>query len=74
MRGLTREVFYDEDGTLTNTIFNNAALTSATLTFGFPHLLQNSACKTATAPAKWDSATVCDNTVTIRQVMFSNLR
>ncbi len=44
MLGLKREVFYDLDGTLTNNVFDSSSRTSAALTYGWPHLLQDSAC------------------------------
>lgn len=74
MLGLKREVFYDMDGSLTNTNFDSNTRTSATLTYGFPHLLQDPACLSATDPTAWDSGAVCDQTVTVRQVMMTNLQ
>lgn len=74
MLGLKREVFYDLDGSLTNTVFDSNTRTSATLTYGWEHLLQDSACLSATDPLSWDKGTVCDQTVTVRQVMMTNLQ
>ena len=54
MLGLKREVFYDLDGTLTNNVFDSNTRTSATLTYGWSHLLQDPACLSATDPASWD--------------------
>lgn len=64
-------MFYDEDGTLTNTVFSNGILPRATLTAGYLHLAQNIACKSATTPTRWSYAIRCDNTVTIKQIMFT---
>jgi hypothetical protein len=61
------------DGSLTNTKFNTRNVTSGTLTYGWPHLLQNAACQSASNKTKWDNAAVCNEAVTIRQVMFGNL-
>ncbi len=72
MLGLKREVFYDLDGTLTNNIFDSVTRASATLTFGWPHILQDSACVSADDPTLWDSGALCNESVTVRQVMFSN--
>jgi hypothetical protein len=58
---------------LTGTVFNTANRTKGTVTFAFPHLLQNSACASAAIPSKWNNAAVCGSTATIRQVMFRNL-
>ena len=74
MLGLKREVFYDLDGTLTNGVFDSDTRTSATLTFGWPHLLQDSACVSASTPALWDTAAVCGSSAKVRQVMFTNLQ
>lgn len=73
MLGLKREVFYDLDGSLTNNVFDNNTRTSATLTYGFPHLLQDPACLSASDPTLWDTGAACDSTVTVRQTMFCNL-
>ncbi len=75
MLGLKREVFYDLDGSLTNTVHTSSVTRpSATLTNGWPHLLQDPACVPATNSTLWDSAAVCDQTVTVRQVMITNLQ
>jgi hypothetical protein len=74
MLGLKKEVFYDVDGTLTGGVFDSTPRTSATLTYGWDHLLQDSACKSATDPNLWDSASACDQTALIRQVMFTNIQ
>lgn len=76
MLGLKRDVFYDLDGSLTSVVFNStnsSVRTSATLTYGWPHLLQDPACRNASNSSKWDNAAVCDQTATIKQVMFTNL-
>ena len=73
MLGLKKDVFYDLDGSATKGVFDTTARTSATISFGWPHLLQDPACKNATDSTLWDKACVCDQTVTVRQVMFTNL-
>jgi hypothetical protein len=73
MLGLKREVFYDMDGTATNGVFDANTRTSATVAFGWPHLMQDPACKPAGDLTLWDNACTCDPTVTVRQVMFTNL-
>lgn len=74
MLGLKKEVFYDLDGTMTNGVFDSKTRTSATVSYGWEHLLQDPACLPATDPTLWDKATACDQTVTVRQVMFTNLQ
>ncbi len=73
MLGLKREMFYDLDGSLTNSVFDSIRRTSATLIYGWPHLLQDPACVNATNSRLWDYGAVCDSSVTVRQVMFTNL-
>ncbi len=67
-------MFYDLDGSLTRNVFDSVSRISATVTYGWPHLLQDSACVSATVPSSWDSAATCDQTVTVRQVMLANLQ
>jgi hypothetical protein len=65
-------VFYDNDGTLTAG-FDGNTRKSATLTYGWPHLLQEqNYCANSTSPGLWDNGAVCDGNVTIRSVMFTN--
>ena len=60
MLGLKRDIFYDLDGSLTNTHFNAKTIDKGALVQGFPHLLQEPACAVAATPSKWDNAAVCD--------------
>jgi hypothetical protein len=73
MLGLKKEVFYDMDGSATNGTFDATPRTRATISFGWPHLLQDRACQPASNPTLWDNACICDQTATVRQVMFTNL-
>ena len=73
MLGLKKEVFYDLDGSATNGMFDTTTRTSATIINGWPHMLQDPACKSATNSTLWDSAATCDSTVTVRQVSFNNI-
>ncbi len=73
MGDVKRDVFYDVDGTLTKTYFDGRPRGSATMTNGWPHLLQDPECLSATNASLWDSAAVCNGTSTVRQVMFTNL-
>lgn len=38
-----------------------------------PHLVQEAACSAPSNPALWDNTIVCDQSVTIREVTFTNL-
>jgi len=68
-----REIFIDEDGSLTVPI--KTALSLPNGTFGgitpyFDHLRIPGRCFNITA--KWDNSTYCDQTITLRSVLFSN--
>jgi len=73
MLGLKREVFNDLDGSLTSEFLSPSAGAPGTLTYGWPHLLQDPACVNATDSSFWDNGAFCDATVTVRQVMFTNI-
>ena len=73
MGDVKRDVFYDVDGSLTKTVFDNKTRSSGTLTYGWPHLLQDPECLPASNGSLWDSAALCNGTSTVRQVMFTNL-
>lgn len=63
------------DGTLTNgkIIPGGTDIDSGALVKGFPHLLQDPACKPATDSTLWDGAAVCDGTVDLNHVFFTGL-
>ena len=61
MLGLKKEVFYDLDGSATNVKFGTATRTGAkTVSFGWPHLLQDPACKLDNNQNLWDGTCMCD--------------
>lgn len=73
MNGLRREIIYDLDATF-SAPFNGGVRTSATVVNAFPHLVQESGCSAPSTPSLWDHTIVCDQTVPIRRVKFTNLR
>jgi hypothetical protein len=72
---LKRDVIYDLDGSLSNA-FDQKNRTSATIVHGFPHIaLSNpTLCPPALNAANWDGAVMCDSSVTVRRVAFTNMR
>ena len=72
---LKRDVIYDLDGSLSQK-FDGTSRTSATIVHGFPHIAayNQAACPAPTTAANWDGAVMCDNTITIRRVMFGLLQ
>jgi hypothetical protein len=74
MIGLKRDVIYDTDGSLSYA-FDRRNRTSATIVYGYPHIaLSNpTVCPRANSSADWDDAVMCDSSVTMRRVVFTNM-
>lgn len=74
MIGLKRDVIYDLDASLSGK-YDGGSRTSATITHGWNHIANynQNACPPPTNVAAWDSAIMCDQTVTIKRVIFTNL-
>lgn len=72
---LKRDVIYDLDGSLSQK-FDGTTRSSGTIVQGFPHIkaYNPSTCPPPSAVGNWDGAVMCGPTVTIRRVMFGNLR
>lgn len=66
-------IFYDVDGTMSSNLFNGptARPNSAIMPY-FTHNEIAGVCVNATDMAKWDTSLICDNTVTVRGVTFTN--
>jgi hypothetical protein len=73
MKGLKREVVYDLDGSFVANFDLRTNRTAATLVNNWTHLAVEGACANATNPAVWNNAIVCDESLTIRRVLFRNL-
>lgn len=75
MIGLKRDVIYDLDGSFSSS-FGGATRTSATIVSNFSHIAtyNQNACPQALSASDWDYAVMCDQTVTIRRVFFTNLQ
>lgn len=73
--GLKRDVIYDLDGSLSQK-FDSTSRASGSIVHGFPHIKHSnpSTCPIATSSGDWDGAVMCGPTITIRRVMFGNLR
>lgn len=73
--GLKREIIYDADATFSKN-FDTVTRTSATIVSNFKHIAADTtACKSAAAAnlSRWDSGLVCDQTVKVRRVTFTNI-
>ena len=66
------QVIYDLDGSL-STVHGGSSKTSGAVVYGFPHLTGESACPAAIDPTIWDSSLYCDQTVTVRGAMVTNI-
>lgn len=73
MNGLKRQIVYDTDGSFSSP-FNTLPRTSATIVTNFKHIASEAGCSSSNNPGLWDNALVCDQTVKIRKVKFTNLR
>ena len=71
---LKRDVIYDLDGSLSQK-FDGISRTSATIVHGWPHIaaFNNNTCPLASNSSEWDGAVMCDPSVTIRRVIFTNM-
>jgi len=74
MIGLKRDVIYDADCSFCSK-FDSVSRTNATITYGYNHIASYHAdkCPPALNPSQWDNAIMCDQTITIRRVWFTNL-
>ena len=72
LNGLKREIIYDLDGTFSSG-FDSSSRSSATIMANHPHIGQETACLTPTSTSDWDDTLACDETITIRKVMFTNI-
>lgn len=66
-------MIYDTDASFSR-YFDNITRSSATIVSNFKHLADDPACKSSPTPNIWDNALVCDQSVIIRRVMFTNLQ
>jgi len=74
MIGFKRDIIYDLDGSFSSA-FGGATRTSGTIVQNFPHIAQynQDKCTPASDPAAWDNAIMCNQDLTIRKIVFSNL-
>lgn len=71
---MKRDVIYDLDGSLSGA-FDGGSRTSATIFSNFAHIgaYNQDVCTQSPNPAAWDNAYMCDQSVTIRRVYFTNM-
>ena len=72
MLGLKRDVLYDLDASL-SPYFGGSFGSSATLVWSYNHIIQQNSCKQAINSTQWDNILLCDQTITIRRVFFTNI-
>jgi hypothetical protein len=76
MLGLKRDVLYDLDASLSSSFGNaNGVRTSAAIINNFNHISNYNqlSCRTPTDLTKWGGTIMCDQSVTIRRIYFTNL-
>ena len=74
MIGLKRDIIYDIDGSLSNA-FDGNSRPSGTIVQSYNHIknYKQSVCPEATTADNWDNTLMCNSSVTVRRVMFTNL-
>lgn len=74
MLGVSRDVIYDSDGSLSSH-FKNSSLTNGTMLYSFPHILKAnpSQCFPALNASHLSGMMYCDGSVKIRRVYFTNV-
>jgi hypothetical protein len=74
MIGLKKDVIYDADCSFCSQ-FDSVSRTSATITYSFNHIASYHVdkCPAAQSPTKWDNTIMCDQTIKIRRVWFTNI-
>jgi hypothetical protein len=70
--GVRREIFYDVDGTLSGANFNGTTpRPNSTILPYFPHN-DYTGCYNNTNSTLWNTSLICDNTVAVRTIAFTN--
>lgn len=75
MIGLKRDIIYDLDGSLSYAFDHSSTRTSATIVHGYPHIAATNptVCPSPINPSDWDNSVMCDSSVSLRRVVFTNL-
>ncbi len=74
MLGLKRDIIYDLDASLSSQFGNGNSRTSATIVHNYNHIsAYNQINCVQPTEDKWDSAIMCDQDVTIRRILFTNI-
>jgi len=74
MINIKKDVIYDLDGSFSS-VFDGKNRTSGTIVWNFPHIAtyNGNVCPRATNSTAWDNAVMCDQTVTLKRVLFGNI-
>lgn len=76
MNGLKRDIIYSLDASLAVAFDGNSiSRTSATIIQNYNHIAnyQQSHCVSAANTSLWDNAIICDQTIKLRRILFTNL-
>ena len=65
-------VIYNTDGSLSS-YFDGVTRSQGTLVWSFNHIEGETGCVPASASGDWDDTLLCDDSVTVRGVMFTNI-
>jgi hypothetical protein len=73
MIGMKRDVLYDTDGSLSQA-FDASTRASSAIIHSYNHIASyyQNFCPPANSPSSWDNSIMCNSSVTIRRVAFTN--
>jgi len=74
MIGMKRDVIYDTDGSLSQT-FDGNTRSYASIVQSYNHIANyyQNVCPASAIPSVWDNSLMCNSSVTVRRVAFTNL-
>jgi hypothetical protein len=74
MLGGKRDIIYDSDGSFSK-YFDGANRTNTTIVANYPHIYSDNPnhCFSPSNATFWDDSRLCDNSLIIRRIMFTNI-
>ena len=74
MLGGKRDIIYDSDGSISK-YFDGINRTKTTIVAKYPHIYSDNPnhCFTPSNASLWDNNLLCDNSLIIRRIMFTNI-
>ena len=75
MLGTKRDVIFDTDGSMSLAFDGTTRSSGGTIVYGYNHIksFHQNTCPSATVSSDWDGTIMCDSTLTVRRVVFTNI-